>query len=316
MQSIDEIYKHILNGNKYVNKLYSNAKISKEFISNGQLKGSNINSISNNPYFPSEIKNYVINSKKNQTNYQAKIGDREILIKFFTFDNPNSNYLDSYANYVFIILFLLGKYTSKNCSKFLTINIYLTHFKKKFPKKLSDIIDSINVNTGYSHIGCIDKSEVTIYRSEEWIKVLIHELFHNLNLDFSEENIDKWKRELKSIFNIESKYCFYETYCEIWARIINVIFNCFITLQERNQLGMSNFRNIFNYLINVEREYSIQTAQRVYKNIAYNKNIMERTNVFCYYILVAVLFNNYRTFISWSKNNNINLLRFRKTKKI
>ena len=319
MQSIDEIYKHILNGNKYVNNMSSNGKIGREFISQNELINKNITLMSNNPYFPSEIKDYVINSKKNQINYKAKIEGREILIQFFTFDNPISNspdpIIDSYAMSAFIILFLLGKYTSKSCSKFLTINLYLTHFNKKFPKKLSNIIDSINVNTGYSNIGCIEHSDVTIYRSEEWVKVLIHELFHNLNLDFSEVNIDSWRREFNSIFNIESKYCFYETYCEIWARIINVVFNCFIILQDRNEFAMSNFRNIFKNLINVEREYSIQMAHRIYKNIAHNKNIMEKTNVFCYYILVAFLFNNYSIFINWSKNNNTNLLRFRKTRK-
>ena len=48
----------------------------------------------------------------------------------------------------------------------------------------------------FSNIGCRETSEITIYREEEWIKVLIHELFHNLNLDFSSMDITEWSNML------------------------------------------------------------------------------------------------------------------------
>ena len=65
-------------------------------------------------------------------------------------------------------------------------------------------------------------SKIVIYRDEEWFKVLIHELFHNLDLDFSTMNISKIRQKLLYKFEIKSKYNIYETYCEIWARILNI----------------------------------------------------------------------------------------------
>ena len=58
--------------------------------------------------------------------------------------------------------------------------------------------------------------------TELWFKVLIHELFHNLNLDFSTANISKSVKKLKSYCKLDSDYYIFETYCEIWGRILNV----------------------------------------------------------------------------------------------
>ena len=50
------------------------------------------------------------------------------------------------------------------------------------------------------------------------------------------------------------KYNIYETYCELWARIINVIFNSFLILKEKDNFSKSIFREVFNKLIKAEQE--------------------------------------------------------------
>ena len=65
----------------------------------------------------------------------------------------------------------------------MNIYIFLTDLKKKLPEHTGQEIGKINVNTGFT-MTCRPKSNIVIYRKEEWFKVLIHETFHNFGLDF------------------------------------------------------------------------------------------------------------------------------------
>lgn len=311
MQDINNIYNNILDGALYIKNLRERKGIRREIGRNIGGGGLNTETI----YFPNKIKNYINENNKTKIKYNLRIDGREIEVTFYKFSNRNISLIDNYADYVFIIIYVLGLYTSSGCSKFLEIEIFLTPFKKKFPKIRADQLDIINVNSGFSNFGCRNSSKITIYREEEWFKVLIHELFHNLNLDFSTRNIDKWRDKMGDICEINSEYNIFETYCELWARIINVIFTTFLILTERNDFSQKSFREIFKILIVKEKNYSLIQSKIVYENIYKNRMFREKSNVFCYYILVGILFNNYIKFINWSKTNNINILKFRNTEK-
>ena len=107
---------------------------------------------------------------------------------------------------MYLLLFMYWVYIHQiNVPNLLHIDIFLTPLKKIFPKKKMSQIDVINVNSGFSNFGCRNTANITIYREEEWVKVLIHELFHNLNLDFSTENIDRWREVMYEICGINSE---------------------------------------------------------------------------------------------------------------
>ena len=220
----------------------------------------------------------------------------------------NRDILSKYAHLVFMIIYLLNLYSSKSCNKNLHINIYLTPCKKLFPSKKFDIIGVDHVNSGFSNIGCQETTNITIYREEEWIKVLIHELFHNLNLDFSLMDITKWSNMLSNKFEINCDFAIYETYCETWARILNVAIKSFT-------LDKKEFIIDFKFLINKERIHSLLLASKILKRFKSSRDYIEDSNVFCYYILTASLMNNYLDFILWCDENNLNLLNFKKTEK-
>ena len=132
------------------------------------------------------------NHPNGATSYKVNINNKNIIINFYTNKHSsNPEYRDLYK--IFIMLYLLTLYSSKKCSKSLTIDIYFTPFKRSLPKNASDIIGPININGGFTYGGCMSSNKITVYREEEWFKVLIHELFHNLDLDFAEMNIDKWR---------------------------------------------------------------------------------------------------------------------------
>ena len=83
--------------------------------------------------------------------YTAYVNNKNVILKFFNcnMQEYTSDILLQYAHIVFMIIYLLGLYSSKSCSKNLHINIYLTPCKKLFPSKKSDIIGVDHVNSGF-----------------------------------------------------------------------------------------------------------------------------------------------------------------------
>jgi hypothetical protein len=55
--------------------------------------------------------------------------------------------------------------------------------------------------------------------------------------------------------------------------------------------------------------YSTSEHSKVLRDHLYK----ERTNVLAYYIIKTILINNYQSFLSWCKTNNILLMQFKKT---
>ncbi len=298
MLVIHQLYNNILESHKYVNKININKKNALEFKKDLEYS---------NELFPREIKNYIKSKIKHLITYNTQINNRNVVINIYSRD---FSYNDSEMIYqILLIVNVLSLYTSKECTKNLYINIFLTPFKKMLPKKASDILGPINVNSGFSTSGCINTGKITIYREEEWFKVLIHELFHNFNLDFATMNINKWKDKLLNIFGIQSEYNIYETYCETWARILNVAIISFMKSQQDKKIFFSNF----NSSMHIEQIYSLIQANKIYKNLKNPKLYRENSNVLCYYVFTSALMNDYLSFLHWCNDNNRRLLKFDNT---
>jgi len=292
--------------NKYIKILYSDLLKSYNYINKTTVDLS-VHSLNkklnyNSSLFPKNILDYINTTLQQVFRYKAKINNKNITLNFFD-SIQHSNYdettLSHYADMSFMIIYLLSLYASHHCSKNLHINIFLTPFTKKFPSK-NETIGINNVNTGFSTTGCDKNSEITIYRHEEWFKVLIHELFHNFDLEFSTMNIDKHRESLFNKFGIKSEYNIYETYCEIWARILNTAINSFFITNDRVK-----FIAKFHLLFNKERIFSLKQASQImkkYKNLA---NYREDSNVWCYYIFTAALMNNLLDFFTWTGDSFI-----------
>ena len=232
-----------------------------------------------------------------------------------------------------------------------------------------------HVNGGLSDICQID-GQIIVYRREEWFKVFIHETMHNYGLDFSNLNMTESNRKLMSIFSIQHDVKLFESYCEIWARIMNVFFESYF---ETNQYSKTLFRplstrkklinkihkihnidkinknrfnstkkvvtnhlqdnksendiqykflNIFYDNIQHESIFSIFQCVKILSFMGLDYDIItnvnhtnyttvkklykEQTNVFAYYIIVAILISNFNNFILWCIDNNTNLFNFKK----
>ena len=297
---------------------------------------------------------------------------------------------------IYIWLKLLSKYSSIECGKNLECFIYLTPFKRKLPScsgveaasnvyhyndspeneldedddkenmygagnKKGNVIGASHVNGGVSDV-CQTDGRIVVYRREEWFKVLIHETMHNYGLDFSTLNISSANKKLQSIFAIQTDIKIFESYCEIWARIMNVFFESYFEMNRYNRtlfrpslttrkkfinnihnqhfVSLKNghkhvgtdkkerFLNIFYDNIQHESVFSIFQCVKVLNFMGLDYNIIsncndanyvivkklykEQTNVFAYYIIVAVLIANFNNFILWCIDNNTNLFNFKK----
>ena len=178
-----------------------------------------------------DIENHPIIGKV----YSFTIGSRHfnvyLIQKKIDSKTKISNRFDTYIKKIYVWLFVASAVASDTCSPNLNIYIYMTDHTKILPSNHGEPIDTIHVNTAFTMSCPLDQNEIHIYRKEEWFKVLIHECFHSMGLDFSNmsnQSHEKVDRQIFSIFtnlpHIDVR--FYETYSEMWAEIIHVIFIC------------------------------------------------------------------------------------------
>ena len=311
---LKEIYNKNLNNNDY--------KIN--IIKNNIVKGLLFNDI------PIEIRNIIENEKDNinviiyewnklfkNVNYNIKLN-----INYCNkINNNNMKYVKEDKLIEFYILcktiidFLINhrEITFKNHN--INIFLYLTKHIKLVPNndKEDVIIDYINVNTGITTF-CREKTEINIFRSEEWFKTLIHESIHNLCIDFGNSN-ENYKEILKDIFIIKSDYLLFEVYTETWAEIIQILF---LSLFDNFDI---NHRLIYEFIFSVfqcNKILSLCTNKKATYNdlINKNKNVLkyykENSNCFCYYVLKMVSLFNINKFISLFHKNNNDILQFNK----
>jgi hypothetical protein len=137
--------------------------------------------------FPEKIRNHIEDTSLTEICFTFSLFNRNITLYFITEELESKINLPMYHKYVDIIilwLFLLNEYASKKCSNFFTVYFYFTSLQKILPSSSLDVINEHHVNTGFTST-CPTDSEIIIYRKEEWLKVFIHETFHNFALDFS-----------------------------------------------------------------------------------------------------------------------------------
>jgi len=329
-----EIYNNIIEGNEHLQcKKTSNMG---EFYVLKITKILNVNHIPrpklfNNDDFPKDVRIHIDENISYSLHYTFSLLDREIDIHFLVEDVNLEKSLKKYNKYVeriYIWLYMINKYTTKKCSKKLRIFIYSTSLTKKIPRTNIEVLDQIHVNTAFTY-SCIENSnEIVIFRKEEWFKVLLHESFHNFDLDFSNMNNTLCNERILSIYKVNSKVNLYEAYTEFWAEIMNVCFCSFFILGK--EVNINSYKELCYNLVDVERTYSIfQLCKTLdfmgltYKNLYLNDNVSkmaretlykEKTNVLSYYIITAVLMNNYSQFFEWCRiHNNISLIKFDRT---
>jgi hypothetical protein len=323
---LQELFNEFNNSYNYIKKMSPfKANIKKILNTNDITTPKNFNSKS----FPQQIRNHINENIMSEITYKFSLYKREVRVYFILENEHIEHSLDVYNKYVEVIamwLYILNLYASTDCANTIQIYLYLTSLEKKLPNSNIYILDENNVNTAFTTT-CPKDSEIVIFRKEEWLKVLVHETFHNFGLDYSMMNNSQMNNCILNIFDVNSQVNSYEAYTEFWAEIINALFCSFFSL--KNKHDYQEFLSNAEFYINFERTFSFFQLTKTlrfmgltYKDL-YSKTeqsrikrdnlYKEKTNVLAYYVLKTILINNFQGFLNWCKTNNFSLLNFNKT---
>jgi len=250
----------------------------------------------------------------------------------------SASYFKNAVLKIYLWLKVASKYAAKKCAPVLECFIYLTPFKRSHPvfskqadmtpttketayedyeeyedlyhhmsmPRISSVLKPIHINGGVSDL-CQPSGRVIVYRKEEWFKVFIHETMHNYGLDFSEMDINGANALLHKIFTIQKNVKLYESYCEIWARIMNIVFETYFDINSRAKFSSRTTRKNFidNLKLNENKggehggssssstsevnEVSIKNAQNRRKFIKHFYNYLQYESLFSLFQNIKIL---------------------------
>lgn len=231
---------------------------------------------------------------------------------------------------IYLWLHVSNKYRDSNCSNTITIYIYLSDLYKTLPEKGKQL-EEFNVNTAIT-TSCIKNGKIYIYREEEWFKVLIHETFHVFGLDFTNRShvqtdyqqiMDK---KVSDFISIKTDLRFFETYCEINAEWLNILFYTYF-----NSFGQTNENILKSFYKNLvyEKMFSIIQSEKILNHYGVNymdifntdsnnieninKKYKEKTYCLSYIILKSIYMFNLENLFEWNHIKNGNSLRIKLT---
>lgn len=228
-------------------------------------------------------------------------------------DKTNQEIL-SYMKLIFIWFNGIDSYANPSCSKNLEIYLSLSPSLKLIPNEKFIPLGKKDANTAFTYM-CSERNVIHIFREEEWFKVLIHETFHNLDLDFSKYDHGFSDKYIRTIFPNMKNTKFYESYCEVWALIFHSLF---YSLHSKKS---------FNQILNDELEFSMFQCAKIlnhfnmkysdfYSNnqtaILSRSKYSENTPILSYYFFKTIFLYHTNDFLKWCSIENSNSIRFSK----
>ena len=317
-------------------------KICQSTPSREKIDSCSLDIVEKNPvfqYIPQPIQKWIQSTHATCKKIQLQIQEREISIYIIDFSRYSEKKYQKIIHLIKQWINIVSQYASKTCAQNLSIYLYLTPFKKNISQK-GNALDVLQINTA-STTSCMKDNTILIFRQEEWFKVFIHETFHCMGLDFSDQNTDNVDGKILGLYagcDPSLDVRFYETYCEIWATLSNILFmmcyrDKYRKTRDRKQHGTRkstrmlrekwNMRIFINSL-NEERKYSMYQAAKVldHYGITYRQLIgvdeiqekyREKTQIFAYYILKSNIFFFMGGFWKWVEQTARFSLDFPKT---
>ena len=313
-----EIYNNIINCAKFVKK----TKKKGFFIQLDNVH--NIHQLSEaargaeEQYMPEAIGKYIRSNTDYMLNCLYIVNNKRIRITFYFMEEFTPELKVLYLKYVDIMLIWLiyaSRISKPGClSKWeMTVDIYLTPFKKELPEFTKEVLGPNNINSAFCYRCGGSQQGITIFREEEWFKVFLHETFHYFGFDSALSSIDL-NRNIGKLFSLDIDFSVYEGYCDFWARFLQCVF---ISYNETGNKSFDAFSKLCNNYLNVERFFtcfqSVKTLK--YMGLTYSdlytegKSDMykEKTHVFGYYTVTNILFNNFGKFLEWCALENTNM---------
>lgn len=175
-----------------------------------------------------DVKPHIIQTVKEGIHTSLDIDGRKVNIYIMfpqIYREKIMKHHKKYIQHMVSWLKLAFSYAKKECSQTLDIYLFLSDLIKTLPISPQPL-NTIHVNSAFT-TSCMPSTRIIIYRYEEWFKVFIHETIHCLGLDFSVMETKKYDDLIKKIYkgyNKSGDLRLYESYCEMWGEIINILF--------------------------------------------------------------------------------------------
>jgi len=282
------------NGTKLMRGLFyliDNNKLPLEIVNNLEIKTPDIYG----EFASLDIQQYIENFISVSNNYTIKYNDLELELSINT---NNCNKVSKNYNLIISRALILGAIHKKNHS--LNINIWFTKMKKRLPKD-DKLLGPCEINSGSSYI-----NNISLWREEEYQKLILHETIHNYNIDFRLPPSNK--SVIFELFNINPniEIRFFESYTEIIACIVN----CILCSYEMGK----DYDYCLN-LLNIELNFSIFQLSKIlvfygFENIRdfYQKydgkdRFKQTTSVFSYFFVKLVFLYNLDELIEFIDDN-------------
>lgn len=269
--------------------------------------------LKNNRYIDNNIINHIkkfqlLNETNNKTKKIDKKREKSYLLKYEipyekTFININfilyekdaisKQLVEKYDNKVYDILKiihliiilsnnnLINKKNFEICSRDgLNIFIFLTPFLREININSNDILGATNANGGFCY-GCNNEGNIIVYRSQEYFKVLIHELIHNFGIDsyifdFKKEIYKTNSKENKLYKNFINNFNLsreindgtfdigiQESIVEFWAKFLNNSLFSFNYILK----NLTHTDNINNIPLNIKNSGQFNKIYKIYISI-------------------------------------------------
>ena len=262
---ISTLYSYLVEADEYISRKITDKCFNYTLSKIHSLKQIPKPNMGGSYFFPKHIQQYIDDNATYNLQFTCKIKNRDITIHFVITSELTPEeviLLHKYVHMMYMWLYILDEYSSKQCSKSVSVFIYFTPFEKQLPNNQLIVLDTEHVNTA-STTGCKESTEIVLYRSEEWFKVFIHETFHNFGLDFSSMNLQIVNKKMNEIFNVNIEFNLYESYCEFWARIINTMMYTYQAIKLNQTLSVGAFKNSFKENMEKECLHSLFQALKI-----------------------------------------------------
>ena len=94
--------------------------------------------------------------------------------------------IEKYKTYCKLIVnwFLVCiRHSKQQCYENIQLHMYLAPLDKTLPEHNRNALSEENANSAYTYY-CKKKNKIVVFREEEWFKVLLHETFHYLKMEY------------------------------------------------------------------------------------------------------------------------------------
>ncbi len=166
----------------------------------------------------------------------------------------------------------------------LNIKLVLSPFKKELTGHNSRIgLNAFNVNSGFTVRDYASGiSTIVVYREEEVVKVLIHELLHAFDIDCKTSS-SRDGSTFARLFDKETSININETFTDLYACLLNLCYTS-VLLYSRN--GTNDIKDMYGTLLRYESRHIMEVGARVSSVIQGQKR--EATHITAYYVLKAM----------------------------